>query len=146
MQAVKDTDYLIAKAGFPASGVIPPAPPPRRAGVEHAPQAAGPAAGIAWGGAPGWAGPFPWFAYPTSSRQTLHRSHAAAPELASLLDRSSAGELIPELARGGLQQLIELEVAAVLGADRHERSESEAAAATATGPAVSPPRWEISSC
>ena len=34
-----------------------------------------------------------------------------------------AGELIPELARHGLQQLIELEVAAVLGADRHERSE-----------------------
>jgi transposase-like protein len=31
--------------------------------------------------------------------------------------------LIPELARHGLQQLIELEVAAVLGADRHERSE-----------------------
>jgi transposase-like protein len=50
-------------------------------------------------------------------------SHAAAPELASLLDGSSAGELIPELARRGLQQLIELEVAAVLGADRHERSE-----------------------
>ena len=50
-------------------------------------------------------------------------SHAAAPELASLLDGSSAGELIPQLARRGLQQLIELEVAAVLGADRHERSE-----------------------
>ena len=49
--------------------------------------------------------------------------HCAAPELASLLDGSSAGELIPELARRGLQQLIELEVAAVLGADRHERSE-----------------------
>jgi transposase-like protein len=31
--------------------------------------------------------------------------------------------LIPELARHGLQQLIELEVAAVLGADRHERTE-----------------------
>ncbi|QPN68743.1 IS256 family transposase [Synechococcus sp. CBW1006] len=43
--------------------------------------------------------------------------------MAPLLDGSSAGELIPELARHGLQQLIELEVAAVLGADRHERSE-----------------------
>ena len=32
-------------------------------------------------------------------------------------------ELIPELARHGLQQLIELEVAAVLGADRHERTD-----------------------
>ncbi|WP_370594666.1 transposase [Synechococcus sp. CBW1006] len=31
--------------------------------------------------------------------------------------------MIPELARYGLQQLIELEVAAVLGAERHERSE-----------------------
>ena len=49
--------------------------------------------------------------------------YCAAPELASLLDGSSAGELIPELARRDLQQLIELEVAAVLAADRHERSE-----------------------
>ena len=46
-----------------------------------------------------------------------------ASSLASLLDGSSAGGLIPELARHGLQQLIELEVAAVLGADRHERRE-----------------------
>jgi transposase-like protein len=50
-------------------------------------------------------------------------THFAAPELAALLDGSSAGELIPELARRGLQQLIELEVAAFLGADRHERTE-----------------------
>ena len=50
-------------------------------------------------------------------------THSAAPELASLLDGSSAGELIPELARHGLQQLIELEVAAFLGADRHERTD-----------------------
>jgi transposase-like protein len=49
--------------------------------------------------------------------------HCAAPELASLLDGSSAGELIPKLARYGLQQLIELEASAVIGADRHERSE-----------------------
>ena len=40
-----------------------------------------------------------------------------------LLDGITAGELIPELVRHGLQQLIELEVAAVLGAERHERSE-----------------------
>jgi len=46
-----------------------------------------------------------------------------ASALAPLLDGSSAGELIPELVRHGLQQLIELEVAAVLAADRHERSE-----------------------
>ena len=49
--------------------------------------------------------------------------HRAAVDLAPLLDGSKAGELIPELARHGLQQLIELEVAAFLGADRHERSE-----------------------
>ena len=45
--------------------------------------------------------------------------HQRAP----LLDGSSAGELIPELTTRGLQQLIELEVAAFLGADRHERSQ-----------------------
>jgi putative transposase len=49
--------------------------------------------------------------------------HSDASALAPLLDGSSAGELIPELVRHGLQQLIELEVAAVLGAERHERSD-----------------------
>jgi hypothetical protein len=49
----------------------------------------------------------------------MPKTHCASPELASLLDGSTAGELIPELARHGLQQLIELEVAAVIGADRH---------------------------
>jgi transposase-like protein len=53
----------------------------------------------------------------------MPKTHCAAPELASLLDGSSAGELIPELARYGLQQLIELEAAAVIGAERHERTE-----------------------
>jgi len=48
---------------------------------------------------------------------------SGASALAPLLDGSTAGELIPELVRHGLQQLIELEVAALLGADRHERSE-----------------------
>ena len=52
---------------------------------------------------------------PTSNRVVI--------EPAPLLDGSSAGELILELVRYGLQQLIELEVAAVLGAERHERSE-----------------------
>ena len=46
-----------------------------------------------------------------------------ASALASLLDGSTAGDLIPELVRRGLQQLIELEASAVLGADRHERTE-----------------------
>ena len=53
----------------------------------------------------------------------MPKSHSDAPELAPLLDGSTAGELIPELVRHGLQQLIELEVAAVLGAEPHERSE-----------------------
>ncbi len=48
--------------------------------------------------------------------------------MASLLDGSTAGELIPELARHGLQQLIELEVAAVIGADRHERTDHSGSA------------------
>jgi transposase-like protein len=46
-----------------------------------------------------------------------------ASALAPLLDGSTAGELIPELVRQGLQQLIEQEVAAVLGAERHERTD-----------------------
>ena len=53
----------------------------------------------------------------------MPKTHSAASELAPLLDGSTAGELIPEIVRHGLQQLIELEVAAVLGAERHERSE-----------------------
>jgi putative transposase len=48
---------------------------------------------------------------------------SGASALAPLLDGSTAGELIPEIVRHGLQQLIELEVAAVLGAERHERNE-----------------------
>jgi putative transposase len=53
----------------------------------------------------------------------MPRTHSAASELAPLLDGSTAEELIPEIVRHGLQQLIELEVAAVLGAERHERSD-----------------------
>ena len=52
----------------------------------------------------------------------MPKAVSGASALASLLDGSSAGELIPMMTRHGLQQLIELEVAAVLGADRHERS------------------------
>ena len=36
---------------------------------------------------------------------------------------AAAGELLPELARYGLQGLIELEPSALLAADRHERTE-----------------------
>jgi putative transposase len=44
----------------------------------------------------------------------MPKHNCAAPELASLLDATSGGELLPELARHGLQQLIELEVASFL--------------------------------
>ena len=53
----------------------------------------------------------------------MPKTHCGAVDLSPLLDGISAAELIPELARHGLQQLIELEVAAVFNADRHERSE-----------------------
>jgi transposase-like protein len=62
----------------------------------------------------------------TSSRRATLKRHAAATELGELLDGSTSGELIPELVRRGLQQLIELEATAVIGADRHERSEERA--------------------
>jgi len=53
----------------------------------------------------------------------MPKADSDASALASLRDGSTAGELIPELARHGLQPLIDLEVPAVLGADRHERTE-----------------------
>jgi putative transposase len=53
----------------------------------------------------------------------MPKGDSGASALASLLDGSTAGELIPELVRRGLQQLIELEASAVIGAERHERSE-----------------------
>ncbi len=49
-------------------------------------------------------------------------SDSAATELAQLLGSGTAGELIPELVRQGLQALIEAEAAAAIGADRHERT------------------------
>ena len=59
----------------------------------------------------------------TSTRRTMPKTASGASALAPLLDGSTAGELIPETVRHGLQQLIELEVAAVLGAERHERND-----------------------
>jgi putative transposase len=50
-------------------------------------------------------------------------SDCAATELAQLLGSGTAGELIPELVRQGLQALIEAEAAAALGADRHQRTD-----------------------
>ena len=78
----------------------------------RAPQAIGSTAEVAKGGQ----ARFPGLS-PTATRRTIPKSHCPATEQASLLDGSSAGELIPELARHGLQQLVELELAAFLGAD-----------------------------
>ena len=53
----------------------------------------------------------------------MAKKDSGASAVAPLLDGSSAEELIPELVRHCLQQLILLEVAAFLGADRRERSD-----------------------
>ncbi len=74
----------------------------------------------------------------------MPKSHSAATELAPLLDGSTAGELIPELVRHGLQQLIELEVAAVLGAERYERSEERLGHRNGYRTGCSPPKWATS--
>ena len=50
-------------------------------------------------------------------------SDSAATELAQLLGSGTAGALIPELVRQGLQALIEAEAATALGADRHQRTD-----------------------
>jgi len=50
-------------------------------------------------------------------------SHSAATELEQLLGSGTAGELIPDLVRQGLQALIEAEAATALGADRHQRTD-----------------------
>jgi hypothetical protein len=98
--------------------------------VGRASQAIGSAADVTRGGQARFPG-----LRTTSTRRTMPKTYRAAVDLVPLLDGSSAGELIPELATRGLQQLIELEVAAFLGADRHERSEERLATAMVTGPA-----------
>ena len=50
-------------------------------------------------------------------------SDSAATELAQLLGSGTAGALIPELVRQGLQALIEAEATAALGSDRHQRTD-----------------------
>ena len=59
----------------------------------------------------------------TSTRRTLPRTISGTSALVPLMHGSTAGEMIPEMVRHGLQQLIALGGAAVLGADRHERSD-----------------------
>ena len=83
----------------------------------------------------------------------MPKPDSGASALAPLLDGSTAGELIPELVRRGLQQLIELEVAAVIGAERHERSEERLGYRNGYRPtslsannAAWPPRWATSTC
>jgi len=55
---------------------------------------------------------------PTSTRRTMPKLACGASALTPILDGSTAGELIPKLVRHGLQQLIELEIPDVLGAER----------------------------
>ena len=104
-------------AGLPASGVKSRHPHPGVAGVGLAPQAIGSTADVERGGQARFPG-----LRPTSTRRTTSKADAGASALASLLAGSSAGELIPELATRSLQQLIEMEVAAFLGVDWHERT------------------------
>ena len=58
-------------------------------------------------------------ALPPSRDQTMPISDSAATELAQLLGSGTAGALIPELVRQGLQALVEAEAAAAIGADRY---------------------------
>jgi transposase-like protein len=62
-------------------------------------------------------------ALPPSRDQTIPISDSAATELAQLLGSGTAGALIPELVRQGLQALIEAEAAAAIGADRHQHTD-----------------------
>jgi hypothetical protein len=76
----------------------------------------------------------------------MRKADSGGSALSSLLDDSIAGELIPELARHGLQQLIELEVADVLGADRHERTEERFGHCNCYRPRTLITQWAISHC
>ena len=48
--------------------------------------------------------------------------HSNASTLAPPLDHNTGGKLKTEIVRNGMKQLIELEVTAVLGDERHEHS------------------------
>jgi hypothetical protein len=63
------------------------------------------------------------------------QANFGASALASLLDDSTAGELIPELASHGQRQRIELVVTNVLSADRMSARKSGSASSTAIRPA-----------
>ncbi|MCS5693974.1 IS256 family transposase [Cyanobium sp. FGCU-6] len=54
-------------------------------------------------------------------------SHSGASELAQLMEGTTAGALIPEIVRRGFQDLLEAEVSAAIGAQRHERCPEERA-------------------
>lgn len=57
--------------------------------------------------------------------QTMSISHTTTSELEQLLGSGTAGDLIPELVRQGLQALIEAEAATAFGADRHQRTDQQ---------------------
>lgn len=79
----------------------------------------------------------------TSTRRTMPKAHRSEVDLAPLPDGSTAGALIPELTRYGPHQLIELEVArspTFWVPTTMSAAISGSATATATYPAVCPPR------
>jgi hypothetical protein len=65
----------------------------------------------------------------------MAQADSGAPGLAPLLDGSTAGVPIPELACHALQQLIKLEVAAVLGLTAMRAPRSTSKSPTTTVPA-----------
>ena len=79
------------------------------------------------------AGPCPALS-PTSNCRAVPKRHSGSSALAPLLDDSTAGDLIPELVRHVLKPLIELEVAAVLGAECHDRTDERFGYRNAYGP------------
>jgi len=58
---------------------------------------------------------------PPNRAQTINLTHNGASELNQLIEGTTAGALIPEIVRRGLQEQLEAEVSALTGAQLHER-------------------------
>ncbi len=121
-----------------------PTPPPKRGSQdpctssvtstgESGPQSAQSHLVQAWARLPG--------SSTSSIKQTIPTPHSVVPDLVALLDYTTGGELIPELACHGLQSLIQLELATLLGVVAMNAPKKAAASATSDALACSPPRW-----
>ena len=55
----------------------------------------------------------------------MTHSHTRTSELAQLNEGTTAGALIPEIARWGFQDLLDAVISAAIGATRHEYSPDE---------------------